>query len=266
MAQIKEMSELFGFENTSNIFLIYNSPAKPLDPRSSPHVVGWARAYLGTIIYEGHLLELLSGLPDVRGRVYDPVNKTLVLASRLYMLSPLELALCREIADGIYVFRVNDSVLDIINPLIFATAYDVLGFNISRNEWRIVTRTLNTSLWLVRMDYGYNLWIAIPAGSSGWFTIERFFEGFNVTGFQGFVVYIIGNATNLTVLFEVYYEDGKMHGRSAELSGDELWISLPLKQGKVLEKVRLAIYSKDPVTNSFVVCLKYMAILSSHSD
>jgi len=69
-----------------------------------------ARAYLSFNYYVGHFLELFSGSPSRRGNFYNVsslLNKTLVFASRIYTLSPLELSLAREVFDGVYVLRVS---------------------------------------------------------------------------------------------------------------------------------------------------------------
>jgi len=263
MAQIKEMSELFGFENTSNIFLIYNSPAKPLDPRSSPHVVGWTRAYLGTIIYEGHLLELLNGQPDRRGRVYDVRNKTIVLGDRLYKMSYFELSLCEEIADGIYILRPMNYTSDSLERALLANYRMLYDFYISSDNWNIVTRTLNTSLKYIKYDTGYGLIVTIYEGAKGWLTFEKFFDsGLNATVFQSVIIRLKSNAANATLLLEVYYEDGKVRGRTLEGVSGDLWLVAPvLSDDGAIVKIRFGIWVKEPLAISGKLVLKYMVFI-----
>ncbi|MFB0559687.1 MAG: hypothetical protein ACETWM_00450 [Candidatus Lokiarchaeia archaeon] len=105
MMQIYWIYWVYGYDNGNIIVLVYDSPAEPLEYSWSSHIEGWTRAYIGfDSIYFGNLTGLLEGYPDSFGRNFDPGNKTIILASELYRLTPLELSMSEEVVClGIYV-------------------------------------------------------------------------------------------------------------------------------------------------------------------
>ena len=264
MAQIRRMSELFGFENTSNIYLIFNSPAKPLDPASSPHVVGWTRAYLGDIIYEGHLLELLNGQPDIRGRIYDLDGKTVVIGDRLYYMTSLELSLCEEVAEGVYILRPRNYSFEILENLLLSNYRLFSDFNVSPQNWHIITRTLKVDLNYLNENGSLSLLISVHKGSRGWFTIEKYFKpGLDPSMFQSvIIVFESFSVMNATLLLEVYYENGAVRGRRIhDVFGKYFLIAPILRESGHIVKIRFAIWAETPLPSSATVALRYMVLI-----
>jgi len=262
MEQIREMSELFGFQNESVVYVLFNSPAKPLDPKTSPHVFGWMRAYLGDNIYEGHLLELLNGQPDVRGRVYDVSNKTVVLGDKVYMMTDLELTFCREVENGIYILKVTNYTFQQLEEILFTRYLEFYDFYVSKNNWHIVTRTLNVSLRYVEEEGGYKLVISIDENTTGWLTMEKYLSPeFNTTGLQSLITRVYSDTTNITILVEVYYANGKVKGRIIDGFSGDFWIVVPIIHGEELTKIRVAIKVDEPLQSGGLLTLNYLLIL-----
>ena len=262
MEQIREMSRLFGFQNESVVYVLFNSPAKPLDPKTSPHVFGWMRAYLGNNIYEGHLLELLNGQPDVRGRVYDVSNKTVVLGDKVYMMTDLELALCREVEDGIYVLGVTNYTFQQLEDILLSKYFEFYDFYVSKDGWHIVTRTLDVDLGYVGEERGYKLVVSVEEGAAGWFTLEKYFSpGFNTSGLQSFIMCVYSNVTSMMVLMEAYYASGRVKGKIVDGFSGTFWIVVPVLQGEELTKIRVAVKVDEPLQSGGLLILNYLLIL-----
>lgn len=115
MMQVYWIYWVYGYDNPNVIVLVYDPPAKPLEYSWSSHIEGFARAYIGfDSIYFGSLSNLFEGVPDSFGRTFDTRNKTIILASELYKLTPMEMAVAKEVNWlGIYVVTKNvSSALD----------------------------------------------------------------------------------------------------------------------------------------------------------
>lgn len=129
MEQIKWLNAKYGFGNESTIFLIFNSKAKPLEPKSSPNVEGWVRAYLGNSAYFGSLLTLLEGMPDKFGHKFDTRNKTIILANRLYDLTVVDYLFVEQIEQGIYKVEENITLEKYLNALTLYSKVISRGYN-----------------------------------------------------------------------------------------------------------------------------------------
>lgn len=264
--QIKEMNSIFGFENESVIYVIFNSPAKPLDPKSSPHVIGWVRAYLGDRVYEGHLIELLNQEPDIKGRVYNNLtDQLIVLGSRLYMLSNLELALCKEIEDGIFVLRPNDTILNITKSSLLSNYYAFYDFLVASDGWHIITSTLNVSIR--NLGWSHNeLRIKIMQNTIGWFTLEKSWaDSFNTTDLQSLILHAYGNVTGINIMLEAYYASGKVKGKTMALHPGDIWLSIPIVQEDTLEKLRFAIFTDEATADMYMLTLDYLVLLAGNT-
>lgn len=95
---------VYGYNNPNIVVLVHDSPAKPFKYSWSSHIEGFSRTSIGfDSIYFGNLASLLEGYPDSFGRTFDTSNKTIILTSELYRLTPLELSMSREVnCLGIY--------------------------------------------------------------------------------------------------------------------------------------------------------------------
>ena len=266
MRQIRELSRMYGFENGSVVFPVFNSPARPLEPRSSPHVAGWMRAYLGEVVYEGHLLELLNGQPDVHGYVYgDLLGRVIVLADRAYMLTGFEKGLGEEVADGVYEVRVNESLLEgeWLEGYLLSASWCVYNFTLGGGGWVIITRTLGVELGNYTCCGGVGgLLVEVSAGSRGWFTLEKYFDGLNGTGLQSFVLRVYGDFDGVDLVFEAYYASGRVRGKTLRGQSGWLWVCIPVLQGDIITKLRVALRVREPLDSPRVIVLEYVAVLA----
>jgi len=105
MMQVYWVYWVYGYNNPNVVVLFHNPPAEPLGYSWDSHIEGFARAYIGfDSLYFGNLTSLLLGYPDSFGRTFDITNRTIILASELYRLTPLELSMSKEInCLGIYI-------------------------------------------------------------------------------------------------------------------------------------------------------------------
>ncbi|MBS7252124.1 MAG: hypothetical protein KIH08_16250, partial [Candidatus Freyarchaeota archaeon] len=104
MMQVYWVYWVYGYNNPNIVVLFYDPPAKPLEYSWDSHIEGFARAYIGfDSLYFGNLTGLLLGYPDSFGRTFDISNRTIILTSELYRLTPLELSMSKEVnCLGIY--------------------------------------------------------------------------------------------------------------------------------------------------------------------
>lgn len=105
MMQVYWIYWVYGYNNPYIIVLVYDPPAGPLKYSWNSNIEGFARAYIGfDSIYFGNLTSLLLGCPDSYGRTFDISNRTIILTSELYRLTPLELSMSKEVnCLGIYI-------------------------------------------------------------------------------------------------------------------------------------------------------------------
>ncbi|MGQ9723421.1 MAG: hypothetical protein ACUVXA_19115 [Candidatus Jordarchaeum sp.] len=104
MMQVYWIYWVYGYNNRNIIVLFNDPPAKPLRYSWTSNIEFFSRAYIGfDSMYFGNLTSLLKGRPDSFGRTFDISNKTIILASELYLLTPLELSMTKEVSWlGIY--------------------------------------------------------------------------------------------------------------------------------------------------------------------
>ncbi|MEM2144355.1 MAG: hypothetical protein QW279_03270, partial [Candidatus Jordarchaeaceae archaeon] len=101
----------YGYNNGNIIVLFHDPPAEPLGYSWVSNIENFTRAYIGfNSIYFGNLSNLLEGRPDSFGRTFDVNNKTVILLSELYRLTPWELSMSREVCWlGIYFVNLPKS-------------------------------------------------------------------------------------------------------------------------------------------------------------
>ncbi|MFB0562651.1 MAG: hypothetical protein ACETWM_15705 [Candidatus Lokiarchaeia archaeon] len=98
MMQVYWVYWVYGYNNGNIIVLFNDPPAEPLEYSWSSNIEGFALAYIGfDSMYFGNLTSLLEGYPDSFGRTFDASNKTIILASELYRLTPLELSMAEKV-------------------------------------------------------------------------------------------------------------------------------------------------------------------------
>nr|MDO8082749.1 hypothetical protein [Candidatus Freyarchaeota archaeon] len=107
MMQVYWIYWVYGYNNKNIIVVVYDPPAEPLGDSWGSNIKGFARAYIGfDSMYFGNLTDLLSGHPDSFGRTFDTSNKTIILTSELYRLTPLELSMVEKVnCLGIYFVK-----------------------------------------------------------------------------------------------------------------------------------------------------------------
>jgi len=109
MMQVYWVYWTYGYNNPNIIVLVYDPPAKPLLYSWDSHIEGFVRAYIGfDSLYFGNLTSLLLGHPDSYGRIFDTSNRTIILTSELYKLTPLELSMSEEV-NCLGVYFVNST-------------------------------------------------------------------------------------------------------------------------------------------------------------
>jgi hypothetical protein len=109
MMQVYWVYWTYGYNNPNIIVLVYDPPAKPLRYSWDSHIEGFARGYIGfDSLYFGNLTSLLLGYPDSYGRIFDTSNRTIILTSELYRLTPLELSMSEEV-NCLGVYFVNST-------------------------------------------------------------------------------------------------------------------------------------------------------------
>ncbi|MEQ9714220.1 MAG: hypothetical protein ABGF52_01640 [Candidatus Asgardarchaeum sp.] len=233
MSQIKWLYSRYGFENGSVIILTFNPRAKPLKNRSSPHVDGWVRGYLGGSAYFGHLFSLLYGLPDKFSHITNYINKTIVLADRLYTMTPIEYELSEKISDlGIYVIR-NVSLVRAIELL------ETYGYKLSVNYMDIIAPLSMgeyCSLMLrnrsILLEYSY-----VMSGSQR--SIYMKFTK-NIINFTATYLFFHVSLTlaNVTLRIRAYDNDWHVIGSvkqplfsNINLYNNSVWLVLPMKEG-----------------------------------
>ena len=107
----------FGWNNSS-VLLLIGKEVKPVNDMGYSNFYAWISALLGTNYFSGYIFDVLQQLPRktfsldyvenyYQGYLFAPslVNKTVLLASEWYSLSPLEFGVSEEIGPGIYKLK-----------------------------------------------------------------------------------------------------------------------------------------------------------------
>ena len=232
MEQIRWLYAKYGFENDSVIILTFNSRAKPLENKSSPHVNGWIRGYLGDSAYFGHLISLLYGLPDKFSHVFNCTNKIIVLADHLYTMTPIEYSLSEKISDlGIYVIR-NVSLVRVIDLL------ERYGYKLPANYMDIIAPLSMgeyCSLMLrnksILLEYSY-----VMSGSQRSIYVKFTKNVINFTATYLFFR-VSFNPVNVTLRIRAYDNDWHVIGSAKQplfsninLYNNSVWLVLPMKE------------------------------------
>ena len=228
MQQLYWIRNTYGYSNPNIIVPIYDPPAQPLEPTSTTHlqdinVWGWARAIIGDVIYQGHILNLLNQDPDDTGRVFNPQNKTIIIASQLYKITTLEKTITKK-ANNLGIFIVTMKNLTQINQFIkqHATWIDQT-FN---NTWRIVTNTLKGQASITENQ----LTITIPPTTNpGMLTIEYKPPQNTITTNGNIYIKAEWNLPSTTITVKTYTEVWLTQQKQIKQTTAQTWIIIPNK-------------------------------------
>ncbi|MGQ4834351.1 MAG: hypothetical protein ACP6IS_10720 [Candidatus Asgardarchaeia archaeon] len=154
--QIFWLKEKFGFSNDSVIFPIFNPTATPLDSRSSPHIEGWCKGFLGDSVYFGSLISLLSGIADKFGKKFNVENRTIIIASKLYKLTEVDLQFAKKISDlGIY--QIRNLTLNMYLDALKASSHDINNFRklfeVADGSVGVVYSRITKTALVIRIDF-----------------------------------------------------------------------------------------------------------------
>jgi len=251
--QLYWIRNTYGYSNPNIIVPIYNPPAQPLEPTSTTHlqdtsVWGWARAIIGDVIYQGHILNLLNHDPDEKGHTFNLEGKTIIIASQLYKITNLEKAVTKKVNDiGIYILT-TQNLTQIEQILKQQATWIDQTFN---NTWRIVTNNLKAKVEVIEN----HLTVTIPPSTTGTLTIE--YQPPRTTTKNG-NIYIKAewNIPSATITVKTYTGVWRTQQKQITQPTANTWIIMPDRN---VTTIKIQVITNQTTLNKRNVKIEYIA-------
>ncbi|MCD6484227.1 MAG: hypothetical protein J7L47_03845, partial [Candidatus Odinarchaeota archaeon] len=254
-SQLIWMERNFGFNNQSIIVPVFAPHNKNYLNTWTANIEGWSLAYLGTVIFRGSALELVSGVQNVYENQYTPGEQKIVLADKLYHLGPVEKYFSTEIYPGIYLF--NATIEEIETFIKTNNAWLKNSFDNSSISLR---DTLNASIIA-----NETLSIGLSEGyQRGSITITFKGIGLYIRGFNSLIMNISGNLLYTTAYVKLRFADGTcINTKLEDIANDRyMWRVVPIFGYRFLTDIEITLVRVSninyPTENIFI---GYLAIV-----
>jgi len=269
MNQLTWIREKFGFNNDS-IAVIVSRELAPATGEGISDYYEWAVATLGKVIYLGTLFDILQGFPAV----YNPLpnwksvirppghiyHRRILLPDCWYCLSPLELAVSKEIGPGIYEVLVKDLVS------LEAFLCNSSSFFVDNTSLFRVVAGWGNFVWEIDNESDFGFWVS-PVCSDAWFGVEV--DLTREIGFRWGLTYVVLKVfgENVSGVFRVFVQVFDDYGEIAEreitdlLNGGYILVPVIVPSDKAVWRVRLSLQSLMATGRQFHFRIEYVALI-----